>query len=184
MIFILIHTMNTPDNWADAISVGWDKTISSDSLKLPLDNSDEQRKRSAEMNTIEWIYQKLQENKPVPAEWSTGKIVEEYFIIDWEKVTVRFVPKDEIAPAFGYCYGDGRISVRNDLPLVVQRFVKSHELYHQWDHAVWGWWIGREIRANIIPGIKDPVWLLTTIWYTISSKERINLYIDRFKRKY
>lgn len=58
---------------------------------------------------------------------------EEIHIVNGEEVTVRFVSKEHLGSAFGCCYGDGLIEVRDDLPPRVREFVKAHELYHQGD---------------------------------------------------
>jgi hypothetical protein len=98
------------------------------------------------------------------------------------EISVKYVPKDLIYPAFGYGGGD-EVIVRNDLPPRVKKFVKSHELYHCKDDSNFGGWIGREIRANLIPGIKDPLGLLATIKASLS-KDRLRFYLDRFKRRH
>lgn len=93
---------------------------------------------------------------------------------------VVYVPKKTISPCFGNARGNV-IKVRADLSPRVKKFVKQHELYHCIDKATWGGWIGREIRANIIPGFKDPLGLLATIKASFN-KERLKFYWERFKR--
>lgn len=62
----------------------------------------------------------------------------EIVTIDGEQYTVKYVPRDEIYPAFGHSCGDNTVMVRKDLPPPVKRFVKAHELYHARDKATWG----------------------------------------------
>ncbi len=107
---------------------------------------------------------------------------EEVVTVDGRSYTVRLVPKDHIAPAFGYSSGSTAI-VREDLPPRVLNFVREHELYHCRDTATWGGWIGREIRANVVPGLKDPIGLLATIRASLSP-ERLKFYWDRIRKGY
>lgn len=93
---------------------------------------------------------------------------------------IKYVQKDEIYPAYGYTTGNN-IAVRRDLSPRVKRFVRTHELYHCYDESQWGGWAGKEIRANIIPGFKDPVGLIVTIWETITDLDRIDFYLKRTK---
>ena len=112
-----------------------------------------------------------------------------------EKVTkngmefdVYYVPKEVISPAFGYACGDpheGKYAVvRDDLPNIAKRFVLQHELYHLADRYTWLGALGREIRANVAPGVTNPLGLAATIILTVFSKERRAFYRDRFKRGY
>ncbi|MFZ2149647.1 MAG: hypothetical protein WAV15_00610 [Minisyncoccia bacterium] len=104
----------------------------------------------------------------------------EAVVINGKKYTVEYVPKEEIYPAFGYGGGNAAV-VRQDLSPRVKRFVREHELYHCQDKAMWGGWLGREIRANFIPGLKDPIGLAATVWATISDIGRIRFYLRRIK---
>lgn len=104
----------------------------------------------------------------------------ETVIIDSKEYTVRYVPKEEIYPAFGYSGGDTAL-VRQDLAPRVQKFVRAHELYHCQDEANWGGWLGKEIRANIMPGLRDPIGLFATGWDTVSDFNRIKFYLNRLK---
>ena len=47
--------------------------------------------------------------------------------------------------------------VRNDLPRIVKKFVKEHELYHLKDKSKN--WIWREIKANVYGLFKHPIWI-------------------------
>lgn len=101
-------------------------------------------------------------------------------IIDAQPYFVQYVPKDKIWPAFGYAGGNTAV-VREDLPLLVKRFVTAHELYHLSDKGKFGGWVGSEIRANLIPGLKDPIGLAATIWATITDTDRIKFYVKRIR---
>ncbi len=101
-------------------------------------------------------------------------------IVGGQPYFVEYVPKEEIWPAFGYSSGSTAV-VREDLPPRVKRFVEQHELFHCRDNSTFGGWIGSEIRANIVPGIKDPIGLLATIWATITDVDRIKFYIQRLR---
>ncbi|MCL5435961.1 MAG: hypothetical protein M1275_02675 [Patescibacteria group bacterium] len=95
-------------------------------------------------------------------------------------VKVNYVPKAMISPAFGRSFLN-EIEVRTDLSPRVKRFVRSHELYHVGDRSYWGGWLGREIRANLVPGLKDPIGLLAAIAASLPP-ERLSFYIQRFKQ--
>lgn len=93
---------------------------------------------------------------------------------------VDYVSKEVIYPAYGY-NGAGHAIVREDLPPRVKQFVTAHELYHLRDTATWGGWLGRELRANIVPGFRDPVGLLATITSTVTDWDRISFYLQRLR---
>lgn len=76
--------------------------------------------------------------------------------------------------SFGYLY-KGDIYIRAGLPKRVEKFVINHEIYHIVDRWQWWGWVGRELRANFICGIKDPLGLTLTIIYSIN-KERLKAY--------
>jgi len=100
--------------------------------------------------------------------------------IKGQQYTVEYVPKEDIYPAYGYGGGNSAV-VRQDLPPRVKNFVKAHELYHCQDKSNFGGWLGREIRANVIPGLKDPIGLAATVWKTITDVDRIKFYLKRIK---
>jgi len=100
--------------------------------------------------------------------------------IDGIQYKVTYVPKEEIYPAFGYA-GGRTATIREDLSPRVKRFVRSHELYHLIDKSKWGGVFGSELRANLIPGMKDPFGLIATIWKTVSDKDRMDFYLKRVK---
>ena len=97
-----------------------------------------------------------------------------------QSYVVDFVPKESIYPAYGY-NGAGHAIVREDLSPSVKRFVTAHELYHLGDTATWGGWIGRELRANIVPGMRDPEGLLATVASTVTDWDRIGFYMKRLR---
>ena len=98
---------------------------------------------------------------------------------------VNFVEKSELYPFFGMAYMKlGYAKVRKDLHPLVKEFVTQHELYHLRDTKKWGGVLGREIRASIVPGLKNPLGLMACILVSLFSKERRALYKDRIKRKY
>lgn len=96
---------------------------------------------------------------------------------------VEYVPKEDIYPAYGYSSGKYAV-VRQDLSLRVKRFVKAHELYHCADKAVWGGWIGSEIRASLMPGLKNPIGLIATILKTTTDIDRIKFYLRRIMQNH
>lgn len=162
-------------------------------------NSPEQHFDNSEEYTIRDPYQKTHEELKEIAEIrhqismskesavmekeTASKNPTEIEVIDGQQYFVEYVPKDDIYPAYGY--GGGKnATVRQDLPPRVKNFVKAHELYHCQDKATWGGWIGSEIRANIIPGLKDPIGLGATILNTITDVDRIKFYLKRIKGRY
>ena len=143
----------------------------------------ERDQERCDQEEIHQIRESLTRSIPDNTSWIKPRIyIEETHIINERKYIVRYVPKDKIAPAYWYChYNDGLIEVREDLSETVKRFVRSHELYHAGDSSdLWGW-IWREARANIIPGLKDPIGLISTIWHSLTDKDRIHFYMKRFR---
>jgi hypothetical protein len=150
--------------------------------KNKIDINPEEMAENQEMIKNE-IYQilDLKDEPNIPKKENKNEI--EIEIINDKEYRIIYAPKEDIYPAYGY--GGGRTAtVRQDLSPRVKKFVKAHELYHCQDESEWGGWIGSELRANLIPGLKDPVGLALTIWKTITDKDRINFYLDRIKRKY
>ena len=140
------------------------------------------KKISKEVECIEETHRQLEENEK-PAllqEQLAPRNPTEIEVINDQQYYVEYVPKEEIYPAYGYG-GGNRAIVREDLSPRVKKFVKAHELYHCQDKATWGGWIGREIRANIVPGLKDPIGLAATVWKTITDIDRIKFYLKRIK---
>jgi len=93
---------------------------------------------------------------------------------------VQYVPKAAIYPAYGL-NRNGQVTVREDLPPRVRQFVTAHELYHLQDKATWGGQAGRDLRANIVPGLDDPLGFAATAWSAITDTDRINFLVHRFQ---
>lgn len=102
---------------------------------------------------------------------------------------IRYVTKEKITPAFGFIdtetdplTGDSVpvAFIRDDLPSKIKNFVCAHELYHLRDKHTWGGWIFREVRANVIPALNDPIGFFLTFWATVKDRERLKFYFDRF----
>lgn len=98
------------------------------------------------------------------------------------RVVVEFVQKDEIYPAYGYSMGSNYAMVRKDLPVRIKNFVKKHELYHCQDESTWGGRLGSELRANLIPGLKDPLGLAATAISSLKA-ERLRFYWNNYFKK-
>lgn len=145
---------------------------------------DTQQREAEDGRQIQEIRREISESQPAPiiegAETASPSLASEHTTIDGVTYTTVYVPREAIAPAFGYAHGTST-EVRDDLPPRVKQFVKSHELYHCQDTAKWGGWMGREIRANVVPGLKDPIGLAATIWETVSDKERLKFYLKRLR---
>ena len=74
------------------------------------------------------------------------------------------------------------IEIRKDLPNRVKSFVIDHEKYHLKDTSKN--WLWREVKANMVSGFKHPIGFLQTAWMSLTNKERLKFYQDRFKNKY
>ena len=146
----------------------------------PFEKTPEEREQ---IDEIRHQLRQLQESAPTPLpqqEITAPQNPTEIVTIKGQKYTVEYVPKENIYPAYGYG-GGNRVVVRQDLPPRVKNFVKAHELYHCQDKSDFGGWLGREIRANVIPGLKDPIGLAATVWKTITDVDRIKFYLKRIK---
>ena len=140
-------------------------------------------KTPEKLEKIEEIRRQIQEEAPVSPpqqEKSISQNPTEIEVISGQQYHIEYVPKEDIYPAYGYGGGNSAV-VRQDLPPRVKKFVKAHELYHCQDKSNFGGWLGREIRANVIPGLKDPIGLATTVWKTITDVDRIKFYLKRIK---
>ncbi len=102
-------------------------------------------------------------------------------VINGQQYYVEYVSKEDIYPAYGYGGGNS-VVVRQDLPPRVKKFVKTHELYHCQDKSNFGGRLGRQIRAIMFPGLKDPVGLAETVWKTIINVDRLKFYLGRIKK--
>lgn len=144
------------------------------------------KKTPEELKKINEIRRKIEKKASASAPQQKELIFDkqtEIQIINGQQYCVEYVPKEDIYPAYGYANGNIAV-VRQDLPPRVKKFVKAHELYHCLDKSNFGGWLGKEFRANIIPGLKDPVGLVATVWKTITDIERIRLYLKRVKKGY
>jgi hypothetical protein len=151
-----------------------------ENLPLVEKTPDELRRISEIRDTLqESISSELPEKEDMVDNSNKQKTV----VVGDRRIVIEYVAKEAIYPAFGYGGGNKAV-IREDLSPRIKRFVTAHEVYHCIDKARWGGWVGREIRANIIPGLKDPVGLMTTIWATVSNIDRIKLYLKRIKGKY
>jgi hypothetical protein len=161
--------------------------VKNGSKKREFVNPNPDKKTPDELRRIAEIRHKLCESvsseSPMKGDVVESPNNQEIVVIRNQKIVVEFVSKESIYPAFGYG-GGNEVAVREDLSPRVKRFVKSHELYHCIDKAEWGGWIGREIRANIIPGLKDPIGLMATVWASISDIDRIKFYLKRIQNKH
>ncbi len=137
-------------------------------------------KISREFEKIEKTYSQIKENKKSDNKENILQNPIEVEVINGDEYIVEYVPKEDIDPAFGYVRRN-KIKIRQDLSPHVKRFVKAHELYHCKDKSTWGGKLGREIRANLIPGLKDPIGLAVTIYKTITNSDRIKFYLKLFK---
>ena len=96
------------------------------------------------------------------------------------KAKVKYVSKEKLQPAFGDIDEKKNIAyVRKDLPLVVKKFVKEHELYHLKDKSKN--WIWREIKANIYGLFKRPFGFLLCVIMSLAPY-RLRFYFERFRK--
>ena len=80
----------------------------------------------------------------------------------------------EQARSFGHIVGKD-IYIRADLSKRVERFVIQHEVYHLKDTRTWLGWVGKETRANVVCGMRDPVGFIATAKASLS-KPRLSAY--------
>ncbi len=98
-------------------------------------------------------------------------------------IKVKYVSRKKLYPAFGYADIKKDVAyVRKDLPKLVKKFIKTHELFHL-RHKKPRNWFWEEIKANAYSGIRHPLGLIVTIIMSLRI-DRIRLYIDRFKKGY
>ena len=90
---------------------------------------------------------------------------------------------------FGYTSNPGGVNpviwLRNDLPECVQTSVLAHEMYHAKDvkfsvSSVFN----RETRANFAGLKAHPLGFLLGIWLSITDKDRLRLYLNRFTKNF
>ena len=92
---------------------------------------------------------------------------------------IKYVPKKEIYPAFGFCDSTG-IKVRDDLPGIVKEFVLEHETYHYKDIKHDAWYF-RELRANSYAAYKHPLGFVATLIMSLAPY-RLAYYWQRIKK--
>jgi len=96
------------------------------------------------------------------------------------KAKVKYVSKEKLYPTFGDIDNKKSIVfVRNDLPRVVKKFVKEHELYHLKDKSKN--WIWREIKANVYGLFKHPFGFLLCVIMSLAPY-RLRFYFERFRK--
>ncbi len=96
------------------------------------------------------------------------------------KAKVKYISKKKLYPAFGDIDNKKNIGfVRNDLPRIVKKFVKEHELYHLKDKS--RNWIWREIKANIYGLFKHPSGFLLCGIMSLAPY-RLRFYFERFRK--
>jgi len=97
------------------------------------------------------------------------------------KSKIKYVSKNKLYPAFGEAdIKKNTVYIRKDLPNVVKRFIKEHELYHIKDESKIILW--REIKANIYGAIKHPLGFLLCIIMSLSPY-RLKFYFNRFRKR-
>jgi len=90
-----------------------------------------------------------------------------------EDIKLKFVEKEEIAPAFGVSYySDNKILVRKDLPEDIRNHVILHEVVHQLGYR-------DELSANLMAFFKDPTGWLKTAKVTLEDPERRKFYLSK-----
>jgi len=76
--------------------------------------------------------------------------------------------------SFGHIVGKS-IYIKAGLPEKVERFVIQHEIYHLNDKRTWLGWLGKELRANVVCGVRDPAGLTATVRASLN-RPRLNAY--------
>ncbi len=93
---------------------------------------------------------------------------------------IKYVSRKKLYPAFGESDMKNQVAfVREDLPKIVKKFVRDHELYHLKDKSQNVLW--REIKANIYSAIRHPLGSIITLIMSLQPY-RIKLYIQRIKK--
>jgi hypothetical protein len=95
---------------------------------------------------------------------------------------ITYVPKEKICPAFGYCYADGRIEIRDDLPECVKGFVLDHEELHRDDKVNQEAFIAGELESNWGGFIRHPLGAIVTMFMSLAPY-RLKYYWQRLKDK-
>lgn len=108
----------------------------------------------------------------------------EYHDYRGHRIPIIFVSKEKLYPFFGQAIGGvGQercyVEIRDDLSPRVKRFVIKHELYHLVDKHKWLSDRGREIRANFVPAMSDPIGFTACVLATVLNWDRLKLYLHR-----
>ena len=94
---------------------------------------------------------------------------------------IRYVDKQELAPKYGNADSSTGIArVRNDLWKIVQAATTVHEFYHLTDKAKNPLW--REIKAILYSAFAPPIGAAIAAILTLTSKERLSFYLNRFQK--
>ena len=97
------------------------------------------------------------------------------------KSKVKYVSKKRLYPAFGEAHiGKKVVYVRKDLPKIVKKSVKEHELYHLKDKSKVIFW--REIKANFYGLFKRPLGFLLCLIMSLAPS-RLKFYFNRIVGK-
>jgi len=95
-------------------------------------------------------------------------------------MSITYVPKEKIYPAFGMCYPDGRIEIVEGLPECVTDFLISHEQHHLSDKPGAGL-IKKELSANLAGFKAHPLGGLYILFRTVTSWDRLWWYWTRWR---
>ena len=94
---------------------------------------------------------------------------------------VIYQSKRKLYPAFGDSnIKKNTIYIRRDLPKIVKKFVKEHELYHLRDKSTNGFW--REIKANVYGLFRRPIGFLICAFMSLAPY-RLKFYFYRFRKR-
>ncbi len=89
-----------------------------------------------------------------------------------EKVTskskdywINYMPSELMTEAgfSGFTF-EGQVYLDEDLKGLNKRFTVQHELYHLRDKQHWLGYFGKELRANVICGLKDPLGISAALY--------------------
>lgn len=95
------------------------------------------------------------------------------------RTKIKYVSKKKLYPAFGAAdIKKNTAYVRKDLPKVVKKFVKEHELYHLRDKSKVVLW--REIKATFYGLFKHPLGFLLCLIMSLAPY-RLKLYFNRIR---
>lgn len=113
------------------------------------------------------------------------EMLEESIARNGRQLTIIYAPRERLAPAFGEAWPFMDTAyVRDDLPRLVKKFTRAHEIYHLIDNYKWWGRFGQELRANFAAAIECPLGFILAFFLTLTSRERLKLYADRIKYKY